>query len=223
MCVFCSHVGFSVCACVCVCVCACVCVCVCVFAESDLWGLSSTASSLSLLAWRMNGPLSTLPQPLLLVSLSLALSLSHTLSLSLKLPFFLSVLPSLYYLISPHAPSSACTLSSSLPFTSRPLTRLMWSFISSRFRDPASPICHIFSVDPRRARKTERSSTSDLISAFRDTSFQCGAYLLSIYIPSGSLSWKQSDTWFISTVECNTLGPKSTFEDAKYSAVNILH
>lgn len=60
--------------------------------QSDLWGLSSSASSLSPLAWRMNGPLSALPHPPPLRSL--------------KLPFFFSVLPfwfHLHYLISPHA------------------------------------------------------------------------------------------------------------------------
>lgn len=65
-----------------VCVCAPLRACVCVNVRaSDLWGLSSSASSLSLLARRMNGLLSGLPPPLL--------------QLPLKLPFFFSsVLPS---------------------------------------------------------------------------------------------------------------------------------
>lgn len=79
--------------------------CVCVNVRAgDLWGLSSSASSLSLLARRMNGLLSGLPQPLLL--------------LRLKLPFFFPVLPlfasELSYLAT--RSSSAATLSSSLPF-----------------------------------------------------------------------------------------------------------
>ena len=98
------------------CVCECVSVWVC--AAGDLWPLSSSASSLSLVAWRMNGPLSALPQPLPLVSLSLKLP-----------PFFSSVLPSLYYLISPHAlPLRApCHPHFLLPILSPPLTLLIWS------------------------------------------------------------------------------------------------
>ena len=97
-----------------VCVCVCVCVSVCPL-PSDLWGLSSSASSLSLLAWRMNGPLSALPQPLLL-----ALSLSNYLSSSLS--------PTSLYLISPHAlPLHApCHPHFLLPGTILSLCSLSW-------------------------------------------------------------------------------------------------
>ncbi len=121
----CGHGWFLWCDCVDVCLGMCVWACVSVL-PSDLWGLSATASSLSPLAWRMNGPLSALPQPLLLVSLS------NYLSSSLSSPLFTSALSYL-----PTCSSSACTLSSSLPFIHPLLCSLGWfDPYFPLFRDP---------------------------------------------------------------------------------------
>lgn len=173
--VFCSHVGF--CACVAMNVFYCVYVCA---LPSDLWGLSSSASSLSLLAWRMNGPLSALPQPLLL------------LSLSLKLPFFFSVLPFLFasalsYL--PTCSSSARTLSSSLPFA------LAYPLLCSlSWFDPFLPCLVTLPFHWSSPSVTANSSAMDLGCALtkswplisslisRDTSFECGASISSIHL-----------------------------------------
>lgn len=167
--VFCSHVGF--CACVAMNVFYCVYVCVCVL-PSDLWGLSSSASSLSLLAWRMNGPLSALPQPLLL------------LSLSLKLPFFFSILPFLFVSALSYLP----TCSSSAPCHLHFLFALAYLLLCSlSWFDPSLPCLVTLPFHCSSSSVTANGSAMDmgcaltkfwpLISSLisRDTSFECGA------------------------------------------------
>lgn len=147
MCVFCACVWPWTCCTMWLhaCVCECMCVCECVL-PSDLWGLSSSASSLSLLAWRMNGPLSALPQPLLLVSLS------NYLSSSPPSPLFTSVLSYL-----PTCSSSACTLSSSLPFIpAHPLLRSLSWF------DPYFP-CFVTPPSPSVTAKSDLLSGSGFV------------------------------------------------------------
>lgn len=191
--------------CVGVCVCARMCVYIYMCAlPSDLWCLSSSASSLSLLAWRMNGPLSALLQPLLL-------------ALSLKLPFFFSVLPfSLSYL--PTCSSSACTLSSSLPFTlARPL------LCSLSWFDPYFPC---FVTPPLHCSSNRLISSVDLgcvstkswpLIWFQETLHLNAVHLsqrVCVHIVSpfhiklmfqwvdvefalSWQSWEQTDTWFL--------------------------
>lgn len=111
----------------------------CVF-PGDLWGLSSSASSLSPLAWRMNGPLSARPQPPPLVSL--------------KLPFFSSsILPCLYlgailshhmlvlcvYLVIP----TSC-------YPSSPLLTWLIRSVLAVFLDPALSVRHREEKSPLR-------------------------------------------------------------------------
>lgn len=149
----------------------CLCVRVCAL-NSDLWGLSSSASSLSPLAWRMNGPLSALPQPPLLRSL--------------KLPFFFSVLPfwfHLQYLISPHA----------LPLHApcHPHFLLPQPILSHARLVDLIPLCLFCATLPlvrSRSSVTAHSCllfgsglcsdqilTSNLIFDCREASFECGA------------------------------------------------
>lgn len=148
-----------------------VCMCVCVL-PSDLWGLSSSASSLSLLAWRMNGPLSALPQPLLL------------LSLSLKLPFFFSILPFLFVSALSYLP----TCSSSAPCHLHFLFALAYLLLCSlSWFDPSLPCLVTLPFHCSSSSVTANSSAMDmgcaltkfwpLISSLisRDTSFECGA------------------------------------------------
>lgn len=139
----CVFLRICVCVLLCNCMHKCVWVCVCVL-PSDLWGLSSSASSLSLLAWRMNGPLSALPQPLLL-------------ALSLKLPFFFSAPPPSLYLISPHAlPLHApChphfLLPRSILCSAHLVDLILISLVSWPRPSAAAAISSSSSADPRRA------------------------------------------------------------------------